>query len=374
MMTHRQLVALERSLRDERVLSVYLDGTATDPAVQRAWRVQLDHSLKDLRTWLAGSTHLEREEFEQCAGLLEDQLSRLGPGVGSPGWAAFITRDGVREVEALPVPVPTLAVWSTGMCISPYIRALKETRSVVVAVVDAREAKLLRYRFGEIDRVEEIRAHHPSSEPAHMGGAPRQGFHTGTRGSTGRDDAQRGLLQGTKRMVADAAERASELAGAEGWIVVGGIPRVATQLERDVEPLATKRVLVLDSLDVHSSNEQLAAAARSGASTLRDTVDASRIAALAGDDAALGALGPAATRHALELSAVRDLYVTHRFVDDHLSEAEDAVRAALDQGASVEEVSGRAAELLDAHGGLAARLRHRLAETSGDGHEASPPQ
>jgi Bacterial archaeo-eukaryotic release factor family 10 len=371
MMTHTQLVALERSLRDERVLSVYLDGTATDPAAQKAWRIQLDHSLKDLRTWLAGSAHQEREEFERCVSLLEAELARLGPGVGSRGWAAFITREGARNVEALPVPVPTLAVWSTGMCVSPYIHALKETRMVVVAVVDAREAKCYCYRFGEIDRVETIRAHHPIPEPAHMGSAPRQGFHTGTRGSTGRDDAQRGLLQGTKRMLADAAERLSHLAGATGWIVIGGIPRVAAQLARDVEPLATERVLLLESLDVHSSDEELAAAARSAASTLRDAFDASRIAAIAGDDAAFGALGPAATRRALELSAVRDLYLSRRFLDDHLSEAEDAVRAALDQSASVEEVSGRAADLLDAHGGLAARLRHRLTETGESAQTAS---
>ena len=36
MLTYSQLVALERSLRDERVLSVYLRGAADDPASRRA--------------------------------------------------------------------------------------------------------------------------------------------------------------------------------------------------------------------------------------------------------------------------------------------------------------------------------------------------
>jgi hypothetical protein len=57
---------------------------------------------------------------------------------------------------------------------------------------------------------------------------------------------------------------------------------------------------------------------------------------------------------------VRDLYITHRYLEDHPAEAEAAVRSAIDQAASVEEVSGAAAEQLDAHGGMAARLRYRL--------------
>jgi hypothetical protein len=56
---------------------------------------------------------------------------------------------------------------------------------------------------------------------------------------------------------------------------------------------------------------------------------------------------------------VRDLYVTHRFLEDHAAEAERAIRAALDQDASVEEVSGQAAERLNEHGGMAVGLRFR---------------
>lgn len=65
MLTHAELMTLYRSLRSERVLSVYIDGTATDPATQRSWRVQLDHSITDLRKWLKDSPHAEREQFEQ---------------------------------------------------------------------------------------------------------------------------------------------------------------------------------------------------------------------------------------------------------------------------------------------------------------------
>src|SRR5512146_2253670 len=67
MLTQAQLAALLRSLDGKRVLTVYLDGTAADPAVQRSWRVQLEHSLDDLRTWLADSARDDRAEFERCA-------------------------------------------------------------------------------------------------------------------------------------------------------------------------------------------------------------------------------------------------------------------------------------------------------------------
>jgi hypothetical protein len=64
---------------------------------------------------------------------------------------------------------------------------------------------------------------------------------------------------------------------------------------------------------------------------------------------------------ALDQRRVRDLYITHRYLETHAAEAEGAVRSAIDQAASVEEVSGVAAAQLDAHGGMAARLRYRLA-------------
>ena len=100
-----------------------------------------------------------------------------------------------------------------------------------------------------------------------------------------------------------------------------------------------------------------------GASTLRNAVDAARIAEIADSDGAtgLGAMGPAATRETLDQRRVRDLYLTHHYLENHAAEAEDAVRSAIDQGAAVEEVSGAAAEALDSRGGMAARLRYRVA-------------
>ena len=57
MLTYPELVRLERAIRDERVLSVYIHGAAEDPAARLAWHTELDRSLRDLRRWLLGSEH-----------------------------------------------------------------------------------------------------------------------------------------------------------------------------------------------------------------------------------------------------------------------------------------------------------------------------
>lgn len=362
-MNFPQLVALAHSLRDARVLTVYLDGTATDPAQQRSWRVQLDQSLDNLRTWLSGSDHSEREAFEQCVRILEKEIEAFKENVPMPGWAAFIAADRVHDASLLPVAMPTQAVWSTGASVAPYMRALKEVRPVVVVHVDSTRADVHRYYLGKLEHVTALRAHHAVMQPSHMGDAPRVGFHGGTRGDTGHDEAQHSLLVGTKRMLSDAAERALRVAGPDGWIVTGGIPQVSLHLADMLASRAPGRVLHDASLDIHASRAELAAAARDAASKLRNAMDAARIAEIIdGSNATgLGATGPAATRETLDQRRVRELYLTHQYLENHPAESEEAVRSAIDQGAVIEEVSGTAAEQLDAHGGMAARLRYRLA-------------
>jgi hypothetical protein len=134
-------------------------------------------------------------------------------------------------------------------------------------------------------------------------------------------------------------------------------------LARNLAPVAPQRVLELTALDIHSTEAQIAEAAAAGASALRDTFDGDRLTEITERAGAngLGVLGPAETRAALEQSSVRELYVTRRYLEEHAAEAEDAVRSALDQDATVEEVSGAVAERLDRDGGMAAGLRFRPA-------------
>ena len=368
MLTYPELVRLERSLRDERVLSVYLHGASEDPAARLVWRTDLDRSVRDLRRWLAGSAHDERTAFERCLTALETLLTPFAAGLPSPGWAAFITGGTIRDAERLPVPMPTLAVWSTGMCVAPYIRALKVTRPVIVAVVDSRVARVYRYRIGVLDHLETIHAHATIDAPARMGDAPRSGFHPGVHGDTARDAVQRARAAGTDRMLREAEVIVAKHAALDEGIVIGGASRVAGRFRRALAKSVSDRVLQLESLHADATEAEIAVAVSAGASALRDAADLRHVAEIIGGDGEHDAtsLGPAATRRALERRTVRELYITPRFLEDNMAEAEEAVREALDQGAAVEQLSRDAAAALDEHGGLGARLRYRVPEVAID--------
>jgi hypothetical protein len=361
MLTYPDLVRLERALRDRTVLSVYVNGDSTDPATRSRWRLDLRHSFDDIESWLRDSSHAEREAFAACRAMALEELERFPGAIGAPGWAGFITIDGVFETSIVSVPTPTMAAWSTGPCLSPFVRAIKEARPVIVAVVDARMARLFRYVDRQAELVETVRAHAVVEPPSHMGGPPRQGFHAGTRGSTGTDEAQRDLLAGTEQMQTEVARRIAVLANADGWIVIGGIPNAARATLERLAPDLTARAMPAPSLDVHATEAQVAECAREAASTLRNAYDARRVREAIEEserDGGYGVTGVVETRRALEESRARELYVTLNFVLNHAAEAEAAIRLAFDRGALVEHVSGEAAEQLDRVGGVAARLRY----------------
>ena len=363
MLTYPELVALERSLRNERVLSVYLGGAAEDPAARRVWRTDLNRSIRDLRRWLVGSSHDEREQFERCVALLDQTLAPFGGGLPSPGWAGFITDRMVDDAERLPVPMPTMAVWSTGMCIAPYIRALKVTRPVIVAVADARATCVYRFHAGALTLLDRVHAYATIDAPSHMGSVPRIGFHAGVRGQPAGDAVKRAHDVGTERMLREAELIIAKHAGVHGAIIVGGASRVARQLQQLLIASVSHRVLQLDSLHADATESAVIQAAAAGASMLRNDEDLRRvaeiIAAHARHDGAT--LGSAATRVALEQRAVRELYVTGTYLEQHRVDAEGIVRLALDQAATVEQVSGDAAVHLDEYGGVGARLRYHPA-------------
>jgi stalled ribosome rescue protein Dom34 len=371
LLSYLELVRLERAVREQPVLSVYLDGTAEDFAVQHRWRTELDNAVKDLRDWLKGSSHNERETFDRCLAQLEHEIASFEHGIGSPGWAAFITGDGVRNAESLSVAVPTTAVWSTGASVAPYIRALKQARTVIVTLVDARQATLYRYRGGALEKLQTLRRHGIIEREGHMGRPAGPRFHAGTRGGTRRDEAQRELLEGTARLVREVAADALEYAGLDGWMIVGGIRGTASKIAQRLKAAAPDRVLHMESLDVHVTAAEIVAAARRGAATLRERRDLRRVDDIieSVEPNRFVAVGPGSSRHALEQFRVDELFLTDRFVQDNMASAEEAVRRAFDQGAVAEELSGAAGRRLDAFGGVAARLRYQLPQQDERLHE-----
>lgn len=373
MLTHLELNGLRDELRGDRVLSVYLNGAVEDPASRHAWRVRLDHALKELRSTLAQASHQERTKFEECVTLLESQLAQFDGAVGAPGWAAFITSGRVHLAERVPASMPTMAAWKLGPCVAPYIRALKQSRPVILVLADAVSARVYRYYLSDLTHLKTFRARVRGHSPLHMGDAPRAGFHPGVRGSTGRDVASRALRDGTHRMLSRVAAAVTRLAGNEGWMLTGGIPQVSKRLASELEKLAPSRVMALPKLDVHASEADLVAAARKGASSLRDALDLRLLGEIAqhAEENGAATLGPEKTHEAVAASRIDVLLFTLKYLEEHALELEDEVRAAIDQRAMVEELSRDAAARLDECGGIAARLRYRVPASANSEREAT---
>ena len=360
MLSFSQLATLYQTTRGSKVLSVYVDGTATDPA-HRTWHVELDNALARIRHDAAGTTHAERLALNDSIEHLELACTTLREGIGAPGWVAFVTAQGIEHASALPSRVATSVHWTDRIWISPYVRLLQHSRSAVIALIDARKTVLYRYQDGEFEQLDVLRAHHEIGDLTHMGAPPTRGFHSGTRGSAGREAAQRALLEGTSRMLVEVAERIKELARDDVRFLIGGIRRVTRRLTRRLPHVITDRMLLLDSLDVHATPAEISAAARHGLAILRERVDLHALDDVVEQAGAhtLGVLGAESTARAITLQGVRALYLTPRYCDAHQPEVEELVRAAIAQDAFVEEVGGDAAIALDRIGGIAASLRFR---------------
>ena len=363
MFTLGNLAALRRSLRDEQVLSVYV-SRSTSGSARPSWQRQLEEQYAALRKELRNAPVAERQQFEHCVEHARKSFSAVEPIDEAPASVRFITADGVRDSSGLAVDVPTSAMWSVGPWLAPCLRSTKELRPVVVVIADGHRASIFEYRDRAIRHVETFEATHiVENQPLHMGTTARLGFHPGTRGTAAHDVAERGALEARKEMIDKAATKVLQLAGNEGWVLLGGIKRADARFFARIAGQAPGRVLELESLDVHSSTDDIAEAARQGASTLRDDADRKRIDEVVDALGAkgLGVVGLENTRDALDQDCVRELYVTPRYLEEHAKEANIAIGRALDQDALVEEVSNHAADLLDMHGGITASLRFRPA-------------
>lgn len=364
MLTRMELLRLERSLRGTRTLSVYLDGPASDPAERTVWRRTLSAAVDDARDALRDAPHDEREAFERAVGWLDARLEATPTERRAPGWVAFATEDGVCHAEALPASVPTVVAWGDGVRMAPYLRVARWHRPAVVAIVDARSARVFTYRDRALAARRSMHAHAHAGPVTHMGSAPAPGFHPGTRGETGTDEAERARRIGRERMLGELAERLVSLAGADGWILVGGIPEVAAAALAQLSDEVRARARRLDGLDVHATFAEIAARAADAMTEMQRAADSAAVDDVLARYGAGGtaAVGREAIAEALREGALDRLYLTARFLDEAPRAVEEIVRAAYEQDAQVSCVGGAAAERLDADaGGIAARLRFQLA-------------
>lgn len=357
-----EVQALVRDLSATKVLSVYLETRVTDPALRDAWRPALSNALRGLAEELPEHEHAE---FERARSVLEDALPRLGGVWGAEGWVAFVTAAGEHHATDVPTSVPTLAAWRDGPVVAPYMRVLKEHRPVFIALVDARSARLFRYVLGVLDELPEmslLAREHPA--PGIPPGPGRRGQAIGApRSVTGTERADRRELAAFEGLAASLAARLAELAGDEGWILIGGIREWARLAGGALPAHLADRTEVSDTLTNDATIAEITEAAQRAATALRAAHGQELLTSLLDDAGVPGraARGMPAIQRALGVHAVDLLVLSPDFVSSEDEVAEGAVRAALLQGAGVEVLSADAAGRLNkAANGIAARLRFAL--------------
>lgn len=362
MLTATELQDLVRELDGVPVLSLYVDARVTDPAMRHAWRLAMSAALRAERARLTDDD--ARAAFDRAARFVDDPVPPLDGAWGTPGWAAFLTADGPRYAAALPVRVPMLAAWRSGPLVSPYLRALKQHRPVIVAVVGSRSVRLYRYAMNELTALPEVSL---STEDG-AGVAPKSAVSRGSaypaaRGALDTEHAARRQRAEFQRLATALAHRLGELAGHDGWVLIGGTAMWARVAADALPGELAARTLVSPELDHGDADDAIVHLAKDAATTLRAAHSGVMLNQLLERAGAGGraTAGVPATQRALQARAVDQLLLSPEFVTDEAMLAEELVRAALTQSAEVEVVSGDAATQLDlAAGGIAARLRFAL--------------
>ncbi|HEX6965249.1 MAG TPA: hypothetical protein VF166_05575 [Gemmatimonadaceae bacterium] len=347
MLTRHELIDTERTVRDMQVLSIYLDGSAHDPARRTVWRTQLEHALQHARDRIENPA--QARAFDQAAARLHQALAPLTGAVGAPGWVAFVTPDAIRLQTPLPVPTPLRVHWGQGALIAPALRALKEARAAIVAIVDSRSAHIFRYAQRRLEPLGVLHAYTPLEPVSHMGTPPHTGFHTGTRGRTGTDAAEREHRAGREQLVRELASRIVELAGSDSWVLLGGAPEAAHEAMAVLPNDVAARALLMPELQLHATHSDIARHAAKGASTLRRREELAAVRTLVERAAGGGraAIGITPVKHALESGGVQRLYMSSHFTEEHPLRATVLARSTFDEGGDVEVVSGEGAALLD---------------------------
>ncbi len=360
MMTHHELMEFYRELQDQQVLSVYLDADQHDPADRDRWRTTLSRQLESIRRSLAGA---EREAFEEAADRVRRELDGFDAFLPDRGFVAFATRDGLRYAETLPVRMPDLARWESGIRAAPYVRVLRSKRPVVLVLVDARRARVFLYVGGSLEEMSAFLADAFVGDlsDAHSGKRPTKT--SGVRGQTSSDAAQRALEASWDRMVKEAMEAAVRQVGDRGFLVVGGTPERVSAARALAPKGLEDRIRECPSLHVDMKDREVRSALEEIASEMTNRYREQLVARVR-DRARAGGracTGREETERALREMRVDTLLISRSLVEREPDYADRIVGLAFLGGAHVEELDGQVSDDLAGDGeGLAARLRFTL--------------
>ena len=366
MLRTHDLVHLATQYRDRQVLTVYLHTAVTDPAEQRVWEVELEHALEPLRRRIADANHDEREDFYAAVAVLRQWLVTERASLRSPGVVLAVAPREVLFASATATPVPNTAQWGYGLFLAPLLHDASLGTPSAVLMLDQQAVRICRFtapRHLDTVQVLESEAVEKLDDVERRLGAGRSNMGRGTHGGTAADAADRTLETGRDRMYTRAIERAIEVAGSHGWIVIGGTTRSVAAARALVPSRLHDRLIALDHLDVRSRDAVITAAVAEAITEREGVRDQETVREIIEEFGARGrgVIGLDATRAMLERESVADLLLSEHFVSGHPLVADELLDRALGQGATVRQVHGEAASAVDREAdGVAARLRYPL--------------
>jgi hypothetical protein len=363
MLKRDELVDLYRRFRQERILSVYLDGNATDFAERKSWRKRLEIQATEAGRRANGAGPEDEAAFGRALQRIEGALADFDSFLPDRGWVGFATPDDLIYGEGVRVPMPDLVRWEDGLRVAPYVRALKQDRLVLTVLVDSRRARLLEYRGGEMVEPWNLNAETFLGDLTDVNMSKRPTGRSGVRGKTGTDAAQRFLGVGSERMMKKLAEALTERLGTEGHLVVGGTDEAVSLLREHLPQTLHDRVIHPHTLRVEMSDAEVRDALEAAASELTQSLQLQLLDEVVNQakSGGRGALGSEPVEKALKEGRVDTLLVSRNLLRAKPDHADHLVGAAFEAHGEVEELSGEGADRLDQEGGgVAARLRYTL--------------
>jgi len=357
MLTREELVELYRRNRETRVLSLYLNAEEHDPAKRRAWRRNLDHLIDSVTSTVPAS---EREAFEKALTHIKTDLRQYDAFLPGVGWVGFATAAVLLHSEQLPVVMPDLARWETGLHVAPYVRALGRMTPVVTVLIDSRQAKRYSYLNGSMEELPGVSADTFFGDLSDVNMSKRAAVHSGVRGETDTDAARRFEEVGSERLLKYLTDTVTGDAGRDGIVVIGGTNEMTAALLQRLRRSLDGRIVDEPSMSFYMSVPELKRATESAAASVWARRQELLLDQVINTAAAGGraCVGNAPTQRALMERRVDVLLVSKRFGEQDPAFADTLVGSAFEQDAHVEELTGVAADRLDATAqGVAARLR-----------------
>lgn len=368
------LERMKRVPTDRHYLSVLLD-TTPERMIGQAYRVSFRDAIRSLREELAETDPAEKTQFEQAVGVADayvnDQVSAQAAGL-----AIYLDSTGEIEVAVpLPMSPPNHVEWAAYPDIEPLVEALDEQERMAVVLIDKERTRLFTIFLGQVEEQTAFRDEVVGKQ------ATGDWFALSQKRYARHHDVE--VMRHVKRTIHAMMEELR--LRPFDRLLIGGAPEAVTVLTHQLPSPLRDRLAGTLHLELFVTDAEVVEAAMREAGIARQRQDLEQVRQIL--DASTGqnaAVGPDATLAVLSEARVHRLFVTRELAlaggecpvcdrlmlqegdcpvcGNHLTPVssirERSIANALGQGARVEIVIGDAADLLMAHGGMAAWTRY----------------